>query len=298
MFNFTEVNNIAISQLRIVKNTIFSLTLLCYCVFIYFVAIILHVFFTRPHVRENARYILFVHLILNDTVVLLAIIILFPITTYFVYIPVPLCYTLCLLPACSYMVTPYNLATMSLERYIAICYPLRHSEIWTAQRSLLAIGFIWLLGLTPQFLDFIALCISMPRGFFSTSMLCDWQAFQMSKVQEIVRILNGIITFPAVGLVILFTYVKIILVARKSGSGKSSAYKAEKTVLLHALQLILCLMIVVASTTDKYSLNNFFFIPTTNFFFFVIIPRFISPFIYGVRDEVFQKQMKKINFCM
>ncbi|KAM3936220.1 LOW QUALITY PROTEIN: uncharacterized protein RB166_003342 [Leptodactylus fuscus] len=282
--------------IQIVRSTLLAIILLCFLLFLYFVSIISRLFFTSPHVREKPRYILFIHMTINDT--LLLSVNLFLAAIYLVYIPVPICYALVTFSACASRITPYNLAIMSLERYVAICHPLRHAEICTIRRSLLVIAAMWLLTLTPQILDFVTMCYSMPNKFFFTSVICTWPTFVMNKFQDTSRSIIQISTFTLVGLVILYTYVKVMVVARKIGSGKSSAFKAEKTVLLHVLQLGLCMMSFTITFTDLYLREYFFFVPITNFLLFRFIPRFISPLIYGIRDEVFRKHMRKIIFSI
>lgn len=296
MFNFTEVGNkTSDSTVEIVRSTLLTFMLVSFCLFLYFVTIILHVFFTSPHIQENARYVLFVHMLINDTLLLTVLIFLFLVVIYVVYIPVPVCYALATFSSSAFKVTPYNLAIMSLERHFAICSPLRHAEVWTLHTSLVAIGVMWLLSLLLQLVDFVAMCFAMPKNFFSTSLICTWQTFAITGFQVTLRTLIEIGTFSLVGLVILYTYVKVMVVARKVGSGKSSAFKAEKTVLLHALQLGLCMTSFSSLFTNAYLREYFYFIPITNFVLFICIPRFISPLIYGVRDEVFRKHMRKMN---
>ncbi|XP_069828982.1 odorant receptor 131-2-like [Dendropsophus ebraccatus] len=291
-------NNTSRNTAEMVRSTLLALMLVFFCVFLYFVAIILRVFFSSPHLQENAHYVLFAHMLINDTLLISVLIFPFLVVIYVVYIPVPICYALITFSASAFKVTPYSLAVMSLERYFAICHPLRHAEVCTLQRSLLAIGVMWLLGLIPQCLDFIGLCFSMPRNFFSTSLICHWSPFAMHQFQVILRSLTYISTFSLVALVILYTYVKVMMVARKIGSGRSSVFKAERTVLLHALQLGLCMTSFTSSFAEAYLTKYFLFLPITNFVLFMCLPRFISPLIYGVRDEVFRKHMMKMNFSM
>ncbi|KAM3936225.1 odorant receptor 131-2-like [Leptodactylus fuscus] len=299
MFNITGVNNsTSMESMGFVRSILLSVMLLSFCVFIYFVTIILHAFFTNPHIRENSRYVLFIHMLINDALLLSVLIFLFLMSRYLIFIPVPICYALLTFSINAFRVTPYNLAIMSLERFFAISYPLRHAEICTRQRSLLAIAAMWLLNLIPHFVDFIAMCYSMPKNFFTTKLECLWQEFAMNRFQVILRPVTDIATFMLVGLVILYTYVKVMIVARRIGSGKSSAFKAKKTVLLHALQLGLCMMAFTSSTTDSNLREYYYLMPLTNFFLFMCIPRFISPLIYGIRDEVFRKHMRKMNFSI
>ncbi|XP_075053752.1 odorant receptor 131-2-like [Mixophyes fleayi] len=282
---------------EIVRGTVLTIILLSFCIFLYFTTIMLHVFFTDPHVRENARYVLFAHMLMNDALLLYVSVFLFIAFMYVVYIPVPICYAFVTISACTFRITPYNLAVMSLERYFAICYPLRHAEFCTVQRSLTAIVIMWILGLFPQLLDFIAMCFSMQSSFFSISLKCHWSTFVMNKVQSILRTFTIVSSFTMVALVILYTYVNVMLVARKIGPGKS-AFRAQRTVLLHAFQLVLCMTSFTSTFTEVYLKEYFYFIDITNFFVFLCIPRFISPLIYGVRDEAFRKYMRKMNFSV
>ncbi|XP_073525066.1 odorant receptor 131-2-like [Phyllobates terribilis] len=297
MVNVTEISFMMSSQtIAILRTILYTLMLLSFCVFIYFTTIILYVFFTSPRIREDARYMLFIHMLINDALMIFVLTFIQLMYLYIVYIPVPICYALITFASSAFKITPYNLAIMSLERHFAICYPLRHAEVCTLERSFWAIGGMWLVGLAPQLIDFIALYYAMPNGFFSTNLLCIFTAFRMTSFQITVKSVMENGTFVLVGLVILYTYIQIMVVARKIGSGRSSAFKAEKTVLLHALQLGLCLMCFTSAFTDAYLRKYFYVLPLTNHFLFLHIPRIISPLIYGVRDEVFRKHMRRMNF--
>ncbi|XP_075119283.1 odorant receptor 131-2-like [Leptodactylus fuscus] len=296
MVNFTEVNNELSSRvILIVRSTFLTILYVSFVVFLYFVTIILRIFFTSPHVREKARYVLFIHMTINDTLMLSAITMTSPMCIFLVYFPVPLCYSILTFTSSSLRVTPYNLAIMSLEQYFAICHPLRHAEICTVQRSLLAIGVTWLLNLVPQFIDFIAMCYSMPKNFLSTSVLCIYTSFMMNNFQVVLHSSMEFVTFTLVGLVIFCTYVRVMVVARRIGSGKSSALKAKRTLLLHGVQLGLCMMSLTSTVTDTYLKKYFFFMPITNHLLFMHLPRIISPLIYGARDEMFRKHMRKMK---
>ncbi|XP_075190117.1 odorant receptor 131-2-like [Anomaloglossus baeobatrachus] len=298
MVNSTEVSNtMSKDTIEIVTSVLYTFIFMSFGVFLCFGSIILYVFFTSPHIQENARYVLFIHMLLNDTLMLFVITFLSVMAYQSILIPMPICYAFFTCAASAFRVTSYNLAIMSLERYFAICHPLRHAELCNVHMSFWAIGVMWILGLTPQFLDFIVLCYSMPKGFFSISLKCRSANFTFNSFQGIIRSVAENSTMVLVALVILYTYVRVMVVARKIGSGKSSAFKAEKTVLLHALQLGLSMMSFTSAFTNVYFTKYFFFLPITNHFFFLHIPRIISPLIYGLRDEVFWKYMRKIKFC-
>ncbi|XP_069828987.1 odorant receptor 131-2-like [Dendropsophus ebraccatus] len=294
--NSTKLNTTMMAQVNkmteIIRMTMSVLMFLLFGIFIYFMVIILKVFFMTSHVRETPRHILFIHMLLNDVVYLLISFILFLCAIYFISMPVPFCHIIISFSTCSFRITPYNLAVMSLERYVAICHPLRHAELWTVRRATLAIANMWTLGMIPQLLDFIALCSSVNKSFFNVNVICDKRSLTVGASQMVLQTISSVFSFSMVGLVIAFTYVKVLLVARRMDSDKFAS-KAGKTVLLHAFQLLLSMLSFTSTLTEKEFTSRFVYLPLTNFFLFMCFPRFISPLIYGIRDEVFGKPMRR-----
>ncbi|GAA6105661.1 odorant receptor 131-2-like [Tachysurus ichikawai] len=97
--------------------------------------------------------------------------------------------------------------------------------------------------------------------------------------------------FVSVSVIILFTYIRILITARSITSNKDSAAKAHKTVLLHIIQLSLCLtsflysIIERAAATSSTSTSLFVDLRYLNYLFVLILPRCLSPLIYGLRDD-------------
>ncbi|MEE6473264.1 hypothetical protein FKM82_009919 [Ascaphus truei] len=293
--NITQVSVNSNKNIETVRMALLILVVLCFCFFLYFLTIMLFVYFTTAHIRENTRYVLFVHMLINDTLYLVLGLTLLLTFLYVVYLPVLIYYFLVALSSTSFMVTPYNLAVMALERYVAICYPLRHAELCTPQRSHAAIAIIWAVGLIPNVADFIVLCASVETKYFSLNVISSTARLLKAPVQNTMRSVTLILSFGLVGLIIVYTYIRIMLVARKLGSGKSSAFTAGKTVMLHAFQLLLCMTAFSSHFTETYLKDYVTFLPITNFLLFMCLPRFLSPFIYGIRDEVFRKYIIKLH---
>ncbi|XP_073473926.1 odorant receptor 131-2-like [Aquarana catesbeiana] len=292
--NITYINS---QYLRIHQNVqigFIIITTFCFCFFIYFIIVLLVVYFTIPHVRENARYILFAHMLINDTVYLSLALFLSMGVGLLIYIPLPICYILVTCATATFRITPYNLAFMALERYVAICFPLRHTMICTAQMSYVAIAAMWFVGWLPNVADFIVLISSVEIKYFSQNLLCRQQSVLVLPAQNTIQfsILTG--TFILVSLVILFTYIKVMLIARKSGSRGSSASRAGRTLILHAVQLFLCLFSLTFSFSEMYRGEYNFLVIMLNFLMLMYLPRLLSPLIYGIRDKVFSKSIKKM----
>ncbi|KAM4796224.1 odorant receptor 131-2-like [Rhinophrynus dorsalis] len=279
----------------IVRETVLSIMILSFFFFLYIITVILGVYFTNLHVREAARYTLFAHMLINDTVNLFVSLFLFTAAVHIIYLPVPICCIMATFSTASFLVTPYNLAVMSLERYIAICYPLRHFLFCNGQRCRTAIWMMWAVGIIPIIFDFIVMSSTVEKSFFSITVLCYWSSLSKHPVQNTMRSIILIFSFTTVGLIIFYTYVQVMLVSRKIGSRTSSASKAGKTVMLHAFQLLLCMTSFTSAFTETYFKEYYELLPLTNFILFLYLPRVISPLIYGIRDEVFRKSIRKLR---
>ncbi|XP_071989548.1 odorant receptor 131-2-like [Engystomops pustulosus] len=292
--NVTQVSIFTSKTNEILRLVFFLFIFLFLCIFMYFMTVLLIVYFTTPHVRDNSRYILFVHMLINDTLYLILTVFLSLAFQFNLYIQVPVCYFLLTLATSSFKVIPYNLAAMALERYIAICFPLQHAIFCTAQRTYATIMIMWLIGLIPGVADFAVFSHFVQTDFFSRKLICKQEGLLIQPVQNTLRSSTYISTIFLVAFIILFTYIKVMLVARKSGSGKSSASRAGRTLILHSFQLILCMMSLTSSFTESYRGDYVMIVTMVNFLLFMCFPRLLSPLIYGIRDEVFNKCIKKM----
>ncbi|XP_069828965.1 odorant receptor 131-2-like [Dendropsophus ebraccatus] len=296
MVNFTEIsNNTAIQTIttvEILRTAVSVVMLLFFGIFVYFMVIVLNVFFTTPRIRETPRYILFIHMLLNDVIYLVISFFFFICVMNGLIFPLPICFIMVILSTCMFRITPYNLAVMSLERYTAICHPLRYAELSTAQRSSHAIAYMWMVGMFPQLAHFIAYCCFADLRTFNFKVICIWRSLIVSNVQVVMGNFADALSFSMVGIIIAYTYIKVTLVARRMDSEKFAS-KAGKTVLLHAFQLLLSMMSFTTTLTETYLISYFRYLPYINYFLVMSLPRFVSPLIYGMRDEVFGKAMRK-----
>src|SRR4029434_2997986 len=75
-----------------------------------------------------------------------------------------------------------------------------------------------------------------------------------------------------------------------ASADKESARKAHKTILLHLVQLVLCVNTFIYGTIERalaMTSNSRLFMDLRylNFLFVLILPRCLSPLIYGLRDD-------------
>ncbi|XP_069828978.1 odorant receptor 131-2-like [Dendropsophus ebraccatus] len=297
MMNTSLSSNISQISYRVPENVRIMYLAVIFPSFLLYlpsVIVILYVFFTTSHIRENVRYLLFSHMLITDSLHLTLAYILFIAALYIVYMPVKRCCIIAGVSASTALITPYNLALMSLERYIAVCFPLRHGEICTVRRYNVAIVVMWGIGVFPILLELTILCYIVDNNFFSLKTVCIWKFMQIYHFQVTIRFLTFSLSFSVVVIIILYTYIRVMLVARSIRSWKSSAFKATKTVLLHGFQLLLCLCSYSSTFTETLFRNSYFHMAPVNFLLFSCLPQYISPLIYGIRDEVIRTCVRKL----
>ncbi|MBN3290216.1 O11G2 protein, partial [Polypterus senegalus] len=248
---------------------------------------------------RNPRYILFIHMVLND-VLEISIAIFMHIWTEIVYImPVSFCYFLMAIAVTTTYNIPLNLALMALEGYIAICKPLHHPNICTHHRTyiILNIHVIWLISFLSPASDLIIILNAEPMSFFRTKIICYSESFVQTYSLSVKRSCMSPTNFAAAWLTMAYTYIHIVIAARSvSLSEKSSARKAYNTVLLHAIQLTLSSLIflhpLVTSLWLYYQNQNPGDVQYFTYVLIILFPHLLSPLIYGVREENVRKYLK------
>ncbi|KAM9361652.1 odorant receptor 131-2-like [Symphorus nematophorus] len=261
-------------------------------------ASLIHTFSKHQIFYMNPRYILFIHLVANDTIQVILTVLLFVIS-YTVYkINVSLCCILILIALFTTENTPLNLACMAVECYIAICLPLRHVQICTIKRTLILIGLIWtttmLSGLSDLFITFA----TQPLDFFHSRVLCLRRTVFPNPLIIKKRDMTHVIFLTIVWFTIFYTYFRILFTAK---TASKDAKKARNTILLHGFQLLLCMTTYIAPQLLDFFQQWFPMNYTDSLFAYYIVvqvlPRSMSPIIYGIRDNTFRKHLKRHLLC-
>ncbi|MGH0181498.1 UNVERIFIED_CONTAM: hypothetical protein FKN15_012083 [Acipenser sinensis] len=264
--------------------------------FIYVNCIMLFTLYSKASFQETSRYILFAHMLFNDSILLLTSVLLYILALACQHIMRGLCVFLVLISGTTFINSPLNLAVMALERYIAICLPLRHGEISTPKRTGVVIGIIWVLSSLEYVSDLLAVLATQPSSFFLLPVYCTREMLFGMKWQPVMRQVFDCLFFLLVSCIIIYTYVAIMLQARSVSSDKASVSKARNTVLLHGVQLLLCLSSflygVIEVMLARLEGSSFIHMRYVSFMVLIILPRCLSPLIYGLRDENFRKLFK------
>ncbi|XP_056462481.1 odorant receptor 131-2-like [Gadus chalcogrammus] len=253
-----------------------------------------HTFHREEVLRENPRYVLFIHLVLNDMIQLFITISLFICTFVFLTINVSVCCLLMTAAVFTTQNTPLNLATMAVECYVAVCFPLRYATVCTLRRAHLAIGLMWATSALTVLPDLFILLATEPLSFFLSRVFCDRDRVFRSIYSVAKRDATNITLLVIVWLTLLYTYFSILFVAR---SASKDAKKAHNTVLLHGFQVLLCMMVYVQPMMLQGLIQlfpgSFSGLQFTAFVLTQILPRFVNPLLYGLRDKTFRRYLKK-----
>ncbi|XP_042338756.1 odorant receptor 131-2-like, partial [Plectropomus leopardus] len=225
----------------------------------------------------------------NDTIQLLFSVLLFFFAMGRVKFAFVYCVPLLFISTATFQNTPLILATMSLERYVAIFYPLQRPAAWRSDRIWIIILSLWLISSIFPVIHYSIGEIDPAMDILSTSVLCKSTLVNSSPIQEMFLVIVNILFFAVVAVVILFTYVRILLETRRMRQDKVSVNKAMHTVLLHGFQLLLCMLAFTHPITETLIVLHADWNPADiaffNYFSFILIPRFLSPLIYGFRDQ-------------
>ncbi|XP_031735536.1 odorant receptor 131-2-like [Anarrhichthys ocellatus] len=197
--------------------------------------------------------------------------------------------------------TPLILAGMALERYISICFPLHYCHMCTVPRTFLLVFIILILTAAPPVTDLLITAVHRPLSFFHTDIFCDHPLlFRHRSIYYKNCVFDGVY-LSFVALTLLYTYCRIMMTAQAASTGLASVKRARNTVLLHGVQLLLCMLAFVVPSLQAALISLFprFSLEIRYIFFLLvyIIPRFMSPIIYGFRDELFRKYWTRYLAC-
>ncbi|XP_015238697.1 odorant receptor 131-2-like [Cyprinodon tularosa] len=262
-------------------------------------------FFKKECFHTSARYILFAVMLLSDSFVLLLSDVLLIVNSLEFTIQVWLCTIISVVTVLYVMATPVTLTAMTLERYVAICLPLRHGELCSTRRSMHCILIIHGVSSVPCILILTMFFGTASLGLYKQKALCSVEVFLLQPWQRHFRSAVSQFYFLIMCIIIIFCYIQIVRVAKAaSAENKQSTKRGLRTVLLHAFQLLLCLIQLWTPFSEAAALNvdvNLFVdIRFFNYMMFNLAPRCLSPLIYGLRDEKFFLALKNdvcLGYC-
>ncbi|MFT7801322.1 olfactory receptor 5H1-like [Arapaima gigas] len=259
--------------------------------------IFMFIFSRSPVFYMESKYILYIHLVINDMIMLTISVTLYVMVYAAPLVNVSLCCILLLVGTMTARNTPMSLAGMAVERYIAICKPLRHSQICTVRRTYMLILLIWCATFIPELADIIILLVTQPLSFFSSNILCYSLIVYSTSYNRDKSMIANVLFLSFVWITLIYTYFRVFFAAKSATTDAVSAKKAQNTILLHGVQLLFCMMSYITPLLEIILVplfpNERSKIGFLNFLITNILPRFLTPFIYGIRDKKFLLYFKK-----
>ncbi|KAL7401351.1 hypothetical protein ABVT39_026825 [Epinephelus coioides] len=273
------------------------LVMILFCINLLLIA----TFFKKEFFYTTTRYILYAVTLLSDSFVLLVSDVLLILTFFEITMHVWLCIIISIVVILYLMITPVTLTAMTLERYVAICMPLCHGELCSTRSAINCILIIHGLSSVPCIVVFSNFFASASLSFYEQHSVCSMEIFMLFRWHDHIRSALSQLYFLIMCITIIFSYAKIMKVAKTaSGENKKSTWKGLRTVILHAFQLLLCLIQLwcpfIEAAVLQINFRLFINVRYFNYIMFSVVPRRLSPLIYGLRDEKFFLELKKYPF--
>uniref|UniRef100_A0A3Q3NC54 G-protein coupled receptors family 1 profile domain-containing protein n=1 Tax=Mastacembelus armatus TaxID=205130 RepID=A0A3Q3NC54_9TELE len=274
------------------------------CSFLYINCVLLFTLRSKPVFCETSRYVLLYNLFFADTVQMAFNILLYILASLRIKMTYYACGTVVLLLVFTATVSPLTLAVMSVERYVAVCYPLRHATIFNMRRTGTAIVLVWTISFIHILIRVFMLLYLFTQIDLNLNMndFCSKEAFFFAPIFKYFEEAYVSIVFLSTGVAIISSYFGVALVARSASTDKCSARKALQTLMLHFIHLSLILtsslfstiITAAARTVLKLDLVRIY---TVCFVCLIILPRCLGALIYGFRDQTIRPVLVLNLFC-
>ena len=193
------------------------------------------------------------------------------------------------------------LVAMALDRYVAICDPLRHAAIFT-HKLLTQIGF----GVTLRAGVLIALCLILIKcrlKHYRTTVVshsfCEHMAIVKLAAEDtrVNKIYGLFVAFIILGFDIIFitlSYIRIFVTVFKLPQ-KEARLKAFNTCIAHiCVFLVFYLLGFFSSFTHRFGFHipSYIHILLSNLY--LLVPPFLNPIVYGVKTKQIRDRASKI----
>ncbi|KAM6304941.1 putative G-protein coupled receptor 148 [Aegotheles albertisi] len=276
----------------------------CLAAGILIIPIILFVIFSRFSIRRETRYMLLGNVLLSDLIYLLFYTLSAALYAAHVHLPKEACVLLLFLLAVAYCGGLFTAAAIVLDTYIAILFPLRYIVILPPSRTKKILVLLWMcsgafpgifflvLSSTDSFVPCVLETCSVPVILILTLngsdavKLCFW--------------LSTTLIFLCLSL-IFCCYAILYFKTKRSGIWKNICSRASVTFLMHNTVLFFYFFPLLALLVESFLCVNFvirlqteIWVSLTVCNVLMILPKVLSPFLYGLRYREISASLKSI----
>ncbi|XP_041808771.1 odorant receptor 131-2-like [Chelmon rostratus] len=262
------------------------------CIFFYINSTMLFTLRSKSVFRETSRYILLYNLLFADTVQMALSQLLYTLSVCRTLLTYPVCGFLVMLANLTNEVSPLTLVVMSLERYVAVCYPMRHATIITIRNTAVAIITVWAFC-SLNVLIRVFLLLDFPFEDLESLQMkqfCSTLIMFLGPMSDFYDKAYTCFLFVSAGVAVTSSYIGVMVAARSASTDKASVRKASNTLLLHLVQLglslsstihnpLLLVLSRIVTRTGLVRIQNVFYV------LIIILPRCLSALVYGLRDQ-------------
>ncbi|XP_055004665.1 odorant receptor 131-2-like [Boleophthalmus pectinirostris] len=250
---------------------------------------ILSVLRSKPTFSQCPRYVLLFNLVLSDTILIAQAQTLYLLATYSVWMSYPLCISLTLVSYLSFQISPYTLMFMSLERFVAVCLPLKHPTIITLKNTYATILLMWSVSCLDVFIR-VMLILEFPFHELPDLQMrefCSMDNMSFGPKSSMYNTVYTYFLFATSALVILSSFMAVMVIACLASEDKAQVEKTRNTLLLHLFQLGLNFLSVMhtyvfVAVVMCCGLRSRLFVMV--YVCVVLMPRCLSALTYGLRD--------------
>ncbi|XP_032432533.1 odorant receptor 131-2-like [Xiphophorus hellerii] len=266
-------------------------TLQC-AVFLFINMTMLYTLRSKQVFRETSRYILLFNLLFADTVQLAQSQSMFLLSSFRLTLLYPVCAALTAFSSLTLSASIVTLVIMCLERYIAVCYPLRHSAIITIRSTGVVICVIWCVS-SLHVIAQLSLMLKFSFQDLQHEQMMDFCGKESVFLDPVSALYDRAFTyflFVLGGVTVTFSYTGIIVAAHSASTDKASASKARRTLLLHLLQMGLTMSSTIYNSLIIAISKNLGRVEAVRIQVFlyiciIVLPKCLSSLIYGLRDQ-------------
>ena len=198
-----------------------------------------------------------------------------------------------------FYVSTSNLVIISLDRYFAMCHPIRHRSTFTKRRIQLAMGAAWAIGFLYE-----AYWIFLNHHVTDVGCIPIWPS---QKAQMAVGIMLFIVEYLLPIFIMGFCYINIICVIHRRRHSTLSTQvenflRARKNVSITLCLVAISFFVCWTPTEVSYLMFNCGWGYDFNSIFHDVVVVLVqlnlcvNPWIYSFKYEMFQRQLKDI-FC-